>query len=165
MKNKYYKVNHLNDYYLVEFSNNIQNNDVIKRIKKYAYRNCKKEISRNYISLIINCFSKGFSYFHTEIIEVINDNKIIKINKIRPITYLLFTENTNSIYINLVCSLYNKSKLATQLVLKVIEYAKHNNIKKITLDATNKKTEKFYKRFNFISNNIVHGLINMVLIL
>ena len=65
MTNKHYYIEHFNDYKLIEF--NKTNTDIIKIIKKYGHRNCKKEIRKYWITSSLDNCDIGFAYFHTEI--------------------------------------------------------------------------------------------------
>lgn len=49
------------DYKLIKFTKD--NQDIVKRIKTYAIRNCRKEITTT-----LNNFYYGISYFRTEIL-------------------------------------------------------------------------------------------------
>lgn len=146
---KHYHIKHLDNYKLIEFNKN--ENDILKKIKKYGYRNCKKDISRNWIKMSLENCDKGFVYFNTEIIETKNENnEIIKTNKYRPCAYLCLIENKkNFIHLSLVCSLYTEEHLGTKLINEAIKYSLNNGYKYITLDSISEKTTKYYLKKGF----------------
>ena len=51
------------DYKLTTFTK--EDKIIIKRIKDYAKRNCRKEIETTYITYTLNNFDFGFSFFRT----------------------------------------------------------------------------------------------------
>lgn len=146
---KHYHIKHLNNYTLVEFNKN--ENDILKIIKKYGYRNCKKDIQRHWINLSLENCDKGFVYFNTEIIETKNENnEIIKTDKYRPCAYLcLKIINEKNTYLSLVCSLYTEEHLGTKLINEAIKYSLNNGYEYITLDSISEKTTKYYSKKGF----------------
>ena len=149
IKSKLYKVKHKNDYKLLEFT---KNDDILKRIKDYGHRNCKKEIKNSWIIATLNNCDMGYAYFHTEIIKTKNENnEIIETEKYRPCAYICLSEySQHEIHIMLVCSLYTTEHLGTKLMEKVFEYAKNKGYSIISLDSTNEKNTKFYSKKGFV---------------
>jgi hypothetical protein len=158
MNNLHYKVEHKDDYNLIQFT---KNDDIIKRIKAYAYRNCKKEINNNWISSSLKNTDVGFVYFHTEIIETIKNNKIVKETKYRPCAFICLIEyNNNEIHILLVCSIYTTGHLGTMLINEAIKYSQNKGYKIISLDSTNQKNTKYYEKKGFIIQPKVKELLD-----
>lgn len=145
----HYHVKHNNDYKLIEFNKN--NSDLIKIIKKYGYRNCKKNISRYWIKMSLTNCDIGYVYFHTEIIETKDNNNIIKTIKYRPCAFIcLEIINIEHLHLHLVCSLTtNKDHLGTKLLNTIFEYSKNNGYKKISLDSISNKTTLYYSNKGF----------------
>jgi len=69
---KHYHVKHLNNYQLIKFDKN--DDELLKQIKKYGHRNCKKDIKRHWIDNSLKNCDKGFAYFNNEIIETKDEN-------------------------------------------------------------------------------------------
>jgi hypothetical protein len=146
---KHYHVYHLDDYQLIEFNKN--DNELIKNIKKYGHRNCKKEIEKYWIiSSLENC-DKGFSYFNTEIIETKDEKgNIIKMNKYRPCAYLCLEKyDKEHINLSLVCSLTSTSHLGTKLINEAFNYSINNGYKIMSLDSITDKTTNYYLKKGF----------------
>lgn len=132
------------DYKIIEFTKD--DKDVIKRIKTYSIRNCRKEITTKYITLTLNNFDYGISYFRTEIL--IKDKSV----KIRPCAFacLKYQEN-NILYLLLICSIHNNDNLGTKILNEIFIFAKTKGYKKITLEC-DEKNVSFYNKFNFIED-------------
>ncbi len=146
---KHYHVKHLNNYQLVEFDKN--EDELLKLIKKYGYRNCKKNIKRNWIKNCLENCDKGFAYFNNELIETKDKNgNIITTNKYRPCAFLCLTVNSKEeIYLSLICSLYTTKHLGTKLINEAFNYSINNGYKSMSLDSINDKTTKFYLNKGF----------------
>ena len=148
------------DYKYINFTK--KDIEIIKRIKEYSKRNCRKEIETSYITHTLNTFDYGFSFFRT---EILNKNKI---EKNRPCAFAcvkIDEDDENTMYLILICSIKNKDNLGSQILNKVIEYAKNNKIIKIRLECS-KTVIKFYEKHNFIENGkLEKNMINMTRII
>jgi hypothetical protein len=129
------------DYKLVEFTKD--DKDIIKRIKEYSIRNCRKEISTKYITSTLNNFDYGISYFRTEILKKTNSIK----NRPCAFACVKYQEN-DKLCLLLICSIQNDDKLGTQILNEVFSFAKNKGFAKITLEC-DEKNVKFYSKFNF----------------
>ncbi len=78
-----------NDYKLTNFTKD--DAVIIKRIKEYSKRNCRKEIETSYITYTLNNFDYGFSYFRT---EILNKDKT---EKNRPCAFACIKHNDKEI--------------------------------------------------------------------
>jgi hypothetical protein len=145
------------DYKYINFTK--KDVDIIKRIKDYSKRNCRKEIETSYITHTLNNFDYGFSFFRT---EILNKDKT---EKNRPCAFACVRieyKAENILYLILICSIKNKDNLGSQILNKVIDYAKNNNITKIRLECS-KTVIKFYEKYNFIENGILEkNMISMI---
>ena len=124
---KHYHVEHLNNYQLIEFDKN--DNEILKRIKKYGYRNCRKYIRRQWINDNLKNCDKGFAYFNVELIETKDENgKIIITEKYRPCAFLCLTFNDkNHIYLSLIGGLHTTEHLGTKLINEAFNYSINNS--------------------------------------
>lgn len=149
---KHYHVKHLNNYQLIEFDKNDE--EIIIKIKKYGYRNCKKIIKRQWIKESLENCDKGFVYFNNEIIETKDENgNIIITNKFRPCAFLCLTFNSKeNIHLSLVCSLYTTEHLGTKLIEESFNYSLKNGYKFMSLDSITDTTTKFYLKKGFEIN-------------
>jgi len=133
----------LTDYILFDFTKN--NTEIVKRIKEYSIRNCRKHIKTQYITNTLNNFNYGYVYYRTEIIN--------NINKSRPCAFVCFSFVDNkTIHIDLICSIKTNDKLGSNLLNKVFKYANDNYYNKITLNCDISNIE-FYKKYGFITEN------------
>ena len=146
---KHYHVKHLNNYQLIEFDKN--DDELLKLIKKYGHRNCKKDIKRHWIKNSLESCDKGFAYFNNEMIETKDENgNIITTEKHRPCAFLCLTFNSKEhIYLSLVCSLYTTEHLGTKLINEAFNYSINNGYKIMSLDSITDKTTKFYLNKGF----------------
>ncbi len=149
----------LKDYILFDFTKN--NIDIVKRIKEYSIRNCRKHIKTKYITNTLNNFNYRYVYYRTEIVN--------NINKSRPCAFVCFRFiDDSTIHIDLICSIKTNDKLGSNLLNEVFKYAKNNNYKKITLNCDVSIME-FYKKFGFtkkddINNNIDDNILMVKII-
>ncbi len=159
---KHYHVEHIKNYQHVTFDK--QNKDIINRIKKYGYRNCKKDIIRTWITESIKNFDIGFAYFNTEIIETKNnEGNIVTTEKYRPCAYLIIEKISNvKVHLSLLCSLSTTEHLGTKLLDMLFKYCNDNNYKTISLDSINAKTTRFYTNKGFIIKPSIKKLISTV---
>lgn len=56
------------DYKLISFIK--EKKDIVKRIKEYANRNCRKIIQKSFIIKSLNELDYSFAYFRTEILKI-----------------------------------------------------------------------------------------------
>jgi len=135
------------DYNLIKF--NKEQKDIIKRVKEYAFRNCRTEILQTYITKTLNMFDYGFAYFRTEILTI---NKSVKN---RPCAFACVQDfGNNTLYLLLVCSIHNNDDLGTKILNEVILFAQTNGYNKITLEF-DEKLINFYEKFNFTDEKII----------
>ena len=66
------------DYKYINFTK--KDIEIIKRIKEYSKRNCRKEIETSYITHTLNTFDYGFSFFRTEILNKDKTEKIVLVH-------------------------------------------------------------------------------------
>ena len=129
------------DYSLIQFTKD--NNDIVKRIKEYSLRNCRKEIETSYITKTLNIFDYGIAYFRTELLQINN------IKKHRPCAFVCVQkQDTDTLYLLLICSIHNNDKLGPSLMNEIISYAVNNGYKKMVLECEEKRIN-FYENFNF----------------
>jgi hypothetical protein len=107
------------DYKLINFTK--EDISIIKRIKDYAKRNCRKEIETSYITKTLNNFDYGFSFFRTEILNKDNTEKN------RPCAFACVKNDNDadekkSLNIILICAIKNKDKLGSKILKKILEY-------------------------------------------
>ena len=130
-------------------SNYIPQKDIIKRVKEYAFRNCRTDIQQSYITMTLNMFDFGFAYFRT---EILTKNKSVKN---RPCAFACVqNEGNNTLYLLLICSIHNNDDLGTKILNEVISFAQANSYNKITLEC-DKKLIIFYEKFNFTDEKII----------
>lgn len=146
------------DYNLIKFSK--EEKKIVKRIKEYAFRNCRKEIEQSYITKTLNIFDYGFAFFRTKILT------INKLTKTRPCAFACIQNlGNNTLYLLLICSVRNIDDLGTKIMNEVIKYARENKYIKITLEC-NEKNMNFYEKFEFINekitNNEIHYMIKTI---
>ena len=135
------------DYNLIKFDK--QQKDIIKRVKEYSFRNCRNDIEQSYLTKILNSFDYGFVYFRTEILKINN------VKKIRPCAFACVQDyGNNTLYLLVICSIYNNDNLGIKIMNEVIEFAKNNGYIKIILEC-DEKLIKFYQKFDFIDEKIV----------
>ena len=131
------------DYKLVSFTK--EKKDIVKRIKEYANRNCRKVIQKS-----LNELDYGFAYFRTEILN--SDQSV----KNRPCAFACVKKEKNNILnLLLICTIQNMDKLGTKLLNNVFEYAKENKFIKILLEC-NESNIDFYTKFDFINEGFTN---------
>jgi hypothetical protein len=134
------------DYKLVSFTK--EEKDIVKRIKEYANRNCRKVIQKSFITKSLNELDYGFAYFRTEILKI--DQSV----KYRPCAFACVKKEKNNILnLILICTIQNMDKLGTKLLNDVFEYAKKNKFIKILLEC-NEYNKKFYAKFDFTNEGL-----------
>jgi len=135
------------DYKTLKFTKN--DKDIIKRIKDYAIRNCRNEVTQFYITKTLNLFDFGISYFRTEILKI---NKSIKT---RPCAFACVQKlSDNKLYLLLVCSIHNNDELGKKIMNEILLYSMENNFIEISLECDEKLID-FYKKFGFVEEKIV----------
>jgi hypothetical protein len=136
------------DYKLISFTKEEKN--IVKRIKEYANRNCRKVIQKSFITKSLNELDYGFAYFRTEILKF--DQSV----KIRPCAFACVKKEKNNILnLLLICTIQNMDKLGTKLLNNVFEYAKENKFIKIFLEC-NESNIDFYTKFDFINEGFTN---------
>ena len=134
------------DYKLIEFTK--EQKDIVKRIKEYSNRNCRKAIEVSYITKILNNFDYGIAYFRMEILKINNTVKN------RPCAFVCMKkENNNILSLLSICSIQNMDRLGTKILNNVFCYAKENNFTKILLEC-DEKNKNFYSKFDFKDNGM-----------
>jgi hypothetical protein len=134
----------LMDYKLIEFAK--INIDIVKRIKDYSIRNCRKIISSKYITYTLHNFDYGLAYFRTEILNKTNEHKN------RPCAFACVKFVDENLFLLLICSVKNNDHLGTKILQEVFNLAKRKGIYKILLEC-NSDNVNFYKKFNFIEED------------
>jgi hypothetical protein len=135
------------DYKLVSFTKEEKN--IVKRVKEYANRNCRKIIQKSFITKSLNELDYGFAYFRTEILK--SDQSV----KYRPCAFACVKKEKNNILnLLLICTIQNMDKLGTKLLKDVFEYAKENKFIKILLEC-NESNIDFYTKFDFINEGYI----------
>jgi hypothetical protein len=136
------------DYKLVSFTK--EEKDIVKRIKEYANRNCRKVIQKSFITKSLNEFDYGFAYFRTVILII--DQSV----KYRPCAFACIKKQDNeALNLILICTIKNMDKLGTKLLNDVFEYAKKNKFIKILLEC-NEYNKKFYAKFDFTDEGLTN---------
>ena len=120
--NNYYNLDNITSYNLSSFNNNCLNNNIINKLVK---------LDNNYL-FISNKYIKFYEIIESEFvlksiyINNLNNNKIININKLSNLYYILNLSNGN-IYLN--CSEINSNTLSSIIFNnKDIKYCKNNGI-------------------------------------
>lgn len=135
------------DYKLVSFTKEEKN--IVKRVKEYANRNCRKVIQKSFITKSLNELDYGFAYFRTEILK--SDQSV----KYRPCAFACVKKEKNNILnLLLICTIQNMDKLGTKLLKDVFEYARENKFIKILLEC-NESNSAFYTKFDFINEGYI----------
>lgn len=129
------------DYNFIKFTK--EQKDIVKRIKDYSDRNCRKIINKRYITSCLTNFDYGFAYFRTEILKV--DNSI----KNRPCAFACIRKEYDGIlFLQIICAIQNMDKLGTRLLNDIFEFAIKNNYIQIILES-NQQNKSFYEKYNF----------------
>ena len=136
------------DYKLISFTKEEKN--IVKRVKEYANRNCRKVIQKSFITKSLNELDYGFAYFRTEILKI--DQSI----KYRPCAFACVKkQDDEALNLLLICTIQNMDKLGTKLLKDVFEYAKENKFIKILLEC-NESNIAFYTKFDFINEGFTN---------
>ena len=129
------------DYKLIEFTK--EQKDVVKRVKEYSNRNCRKGIETSYITKTLNIFDYGLAYFRSEMLKV---NRAVKN---RPCAFACIKkQDGETLILMLICTIQNMDKLGTKLLNDVFDYAKNNKFVKILLEC-DENNRTFYEKFDF----------------
>lgn len=135
------------DYKLVSFTKEEKN--IVKRVKEYANRNCRKVIQKSFITKSLNELDYGFAYFRTEILK--SDQSV----KYRPCAFACVKkQDDEALTLLLICTIQNMDKLGTKLLKDVFEYARENKFIKILLEC-NESNSAFYTKFDFINQGYI----------
>lgn len=146
------------DYKLTTFTKN--DAIIIKRIKEYSKRNCRKQIETSYITNVLNNFDFGYSFFRTEILNKDNTEK----NRPCAFACIKYNEKNNNktIFLMLICSIKNMDNLGSNILFNIFEHAKNKDFKYIRLEC-NRSVINFYKKHKFIEiEKLENDMISMI---